>query len=129
MTHPVDIHVGGRIRAIRKAAGLSQEKLADHLGISFQQVQKYERGTNRISASKLFEAAGLLGVEISDFFAGLNAAGQVDGSTTPRQRASADVGLRRLVDLYEGLASEAERTRLVKAVQVIAAPLAREPAD
>ena len=105
MTHPVDIHVGGRIRAIRKAAGLSQEKLADHLGISFQQVQKYERGTNRISASKLFEAAGLLGVEISDFFAGLNAAGQVDGSTTPRQRAMADVGLRRLVDLYEGLAS------------------------
>jgi transcriptional regulator with XRE-family HTH domain len=60
MVDPIDIAVGARLREIRKARGFSQEKLADALGVSFQQVQKYERGTNRISASMMARAAAAL---------------------------------------------------------------------
>lgn len=71
---PVDIHVGKMLRSIRKAKGASQEALADALGISFQQVQKYENGANRVSASKMFEAAVFLGVTPGAFFEGLEGA-------------------------------------------------------
>lgn len=66
----VDVHVGARVRVRRKALGLSQEALARTLELTFQQVQKYERGTNRISASKLYEIAKTLQVSISYFFDG-----------------------------------------------------------
>lgn len=67
----VDLHVGARVRTRRKLMGVSQEKLADALGLTFQQVQKYERGANRISASKLFEIGRYLEVPVSYFFEGL----------------------------------------------------------
>ena len=67
----VDVHIGQRLRMRRKLAGLSQEQLAERLGVTFQQVQKYEKGTNRISASRLFGAARLLSVPVSYFFEGL----------------------------------------------------------
>jgi transcriptional regulator with XRE-family HTH domain len=70
--HPTDVHVGGRVRLRRRILGLTQEKLADTIGVTFQQVQKYERGTNRISASKLFEIARTLGAPIPYFFEGLD---------------------------------------------------------
>ncbi|MCB9991778.1 MAG: helix-turn-helix domain-containing protein [Rhodospirillales bacterium] len=66
--NPVDIHVGERLRARRTLEGLSQEKLAESVGITFQQVQKYERGTNRISASRLWQFSKILGVSIAYFF-------------------------------------------------------------
>jgi transcriptional regulator with XRE-family HTH domain len=69
--HPVDRHVGLHIRMRRKALGMSQEKLAEALGLTFQQVQKYERGANRVSASKLWEIARALGVNVSYFYEGL----------------------------------------------------------
>jgi len=68
---PVDRHVGQRIRARRKMIGLSQSTLADALGLTFQQVQKYENGANRVSASKLYETARCLDVPVSYFFEGL----------------------------------------------------------
>ena len=68
--HPIDRLVGSRVRLIRTARGLSQSRLADDLGITFQQVQKYEKGTNRISASRLFDISRLLGVGVSEFYAG-----------------------------------------------------------
>ena len=71
--NPIDVHVGRRIRERRRQLGLSQEKLADALGLTFQQVQKYERGSNRVSASKLFEVSRTLGVRVSDFFDGIAA--------------------------------------------------------
>ena len=71
--NPIDVHVGSRVRMRRKLMGVSQEKLAEALGLTFQQVQKYERGVNRVSASKLFESANFLGVEVSYFFDGLAA--------------------------------------------------------
>jgi len=69
--NPIDLHVGGRIRMRRKVLGVSQERLAEALGLTFQQVQKYERGSNRVSASKLYEIARFLGSPISYFFEGL----------------------------------------------------------
>jgi transcriptional regulator with XRE-family HTH domain len=69
--NPVDLHVGGRIRMKRKVLGVSQERLAEALGLTFQQVQKYERGANRVSASKLYEIARFLNAPVSYFFEGL----------------------------------------------------------
>lgn len=69
--NPVDLHVGGRIRMKRKIMGISQEKLAGALHLTFQQVQKYERGSNRVSASKLHQIAAFLGTSVSYFFEGL----------------------------------------------------------
>lgn len=68
---PVDQHVGARVRMRRKLLGMAQDQLAEALGLTFQQVQKYERGENRVSASKLHQIAGLLQVDIGYFFAGL----------------------------------------------------------
>ena len=65
---PVDVHVGTRLRLRRTLIGMSQEQLAAALNITFQQVQKYERGTNRISASRLFQASRALGVAVAWFF-------------------------------------------------------------
>lgn len=66
--HPVDIHVGKRLRLRRTILGMSQESLGTAIGITFQQVQKYERGTNRMGSSRLFEFAKLLGVPVGYFF-------------------------------------------------------------
>src|SRR5271154_7637768 len=65
---PVDVHVGKRLRQARLLAGLSQEELGDGIGVSFQAVQKYEQGENRLSASRLFRAAKLLDRPVSFFF-------------------------------------------------------------
>jgi transcriptional regulator with XRE-family HTH domain len=66
--HPIDIHVGQRVRLRRTLLGWSQEKLAQALGLTFQQVQKYERGANRIGASRLFDLSRVLDVPVSFFF-------------------------------------------------------------
>jgi len=68
---PVDLHVGARVRMRRKFLNMSQEGLADAISLTFQQVQKYERGTNRISSSKLYDIAKTLGAPIGYFFEGL----------------------------------------------------------
>jgi transcriptional regulator with XRE-family HTH domain len=73
--NPVDVHVGLQVRLRRKELKISQEKLAEALGLTFQQVQKYERGANRISASKLYEIARALQVPIGWFFEGLTVGG------------------------------------------------------
>lgn len=65
---PIDVHVGSRIRLRRTLLGMSQERLGDQLGLTFQQVQKYERGVNRVGASRLFDLARVLDVPISFFF-------------------------------------------------------------
>ena len=69
--NPIDQHVGSRVRIRRVLTGMSQEKLGEALGLTFQQVQKYEKGTNRIGASRLQHIASILGVTISFFFEGL----------------------------------------------------------
>jgi transcriptional regulator with XRE-family HTH domain len=77
--NPVDVHVGDRIRRRRRALGISQDKLAESLGLTFQQVQKYERGANRVSASKLYQIARALQASIPYFFDGLPDPARVGG--------------------------------------------------
>jgi len=66
--NPIDVHVGNRVRMRRMLIGMSQEKLGERLGLTFQQIQKYEKGANRISASRLFQMAQILGVPVQFFF-------------------------------------------------------------
>ncbi len=68
--NPIDRHVGSRVRMRRMMISMSQEKLGDQLGITFQQIQKYEKGTNRIGASRLHQIAIVLGVPVAFFFEG-----------------------------------------------------------
>lgn len=72
MKHPVDVHVGKRIRHRRWIGGTTQQQLAEQVGIKFQQIQKYETGMNRVSASRLWDIAHALGVPVSFFFEGLD---------------------------------------------------------
>ncbi len=69
--NPIDIHVGSRIRLRRQLLKMSQEKLGDELGVTFQQVQKYERGANRVGASRLYRLSRVLNVPVQFFFEGL----------------------------------------------------------
>ncbi|MFD1882821.1 helix-turn-helix domain-containing protein [Paracoccus pacificus] len=71
MKHQVDVHVGKRIRHRRWMTGVTQQQLADKVGIKFQQIQKYETGMNRVSASRLWDIAAVLDVPVSFFFEGL----------------------------------------------------------
>lgn len=79
LPNPIDRHVGSRVRMQRMLAGISQEKLGEALGLTFQQVQKYEKGTNRISASRLQQIAKMLGVPVAFFFEGAPAGEAVAG--------------------------------------------------
>jgi transcriptional regulator with XRE-family HTH domain len=77
--NPVDRHVGSRMRMRRMLIGMSQEKLGEALGITFQQIQKYEKGTNRIGASRLHHIARVLGVPVEFFYEGAPQVGAVQG--------------------------------------------------
>lgn len=87
--NPIDIHVGGRVRLRRTLLGLSQERLGELIGLTFQQVQKYERGTNRIGASRLYDLSRVLDVPIQFFYDDMpmETAGQ-----SPRLRAGLSEG-------------------------------------
>jgi len=69
--NPVDVHVGSRVRLRRTLLGMSQEKVGDAVGLTFQQIQKYERGTNRIGSSRLYQFSQILDVPVSFFFDGM----------------------------------------------------------
>jgi transcriptional regulator with XRE-family HTH domain len=99
--NPVDLHVGGRVRMRRKLLGVSQEQLADSLGLTFQQVQKYERGANRVSASKLYEIAKTLQVPVAFFFDGL--ADPMEGSSGDEVGQKAERIVQEFLTTPEGL--------------------------
>src|ERR1700755_3581621 len=83
--NPVDRHVGLRIRMRRKELGISQERLAETIGLTFQQVQKYERAANRVSASKLWEMSRALSTNVSYFYEGLGGEADGHGVNLPRE--------------------------------------------
>ena len=87
---PIDVHVGQRLRMARNLAGLNQTELGDEIGVSFQAVQKYEEGDNRISASRLFAAAKALECSVAFFFEGAN------GSPSSDEIASSSFGAQEL---------------------------------
>jgi transcriptional regulator with XRE-family HTH domain len=105
--HPIDVHVGARIRLQRTMRGLTQSGLAERVGISFQSVQKYERGENRVSASRLHEFAQALGVGEQYFFDGLTPV----GATTRAMALSANEGRELQRQLAAVLAIEDRRLR------------------
>lgn len=88
--NPVDIHVGARVRLRRTLLGMSQEKLGEAIGLTFQQVQKYERGANRIGASRLFDLSRVLDVPVSFFYDDMDEAVQ---ESSPVAVARGTVGL------------------------------------
>ncbi len=83
--HPVDVHVGARVRLRRTLVGMTQTDLGDALGLTFQQVQKYERGTNRISASRLFALSRVLDVPVEYFFDDMPTAVATSSPATERR--------------------------------------------
>lgn len=117
--HPVDKHVGLRIRMRRKEMGVSQERLAEALGITFQQVQKYERGANRVSASKLWEIAGALRTPIGYFYDGLEGQGGEGGQTSAQAFMSSAEGLE-LLSSFPRIAEPSIRRKIVELVRAVA---------
>jgi transcriptional regulator with XRE-family HTH domain len=77
--NPIDVHVGSRVRLRRMLIGMSQEKLGEQLRLTFQQVQKYEKGSNRIGASRLFQISQILGVPVQFFYDDLDSGAGVPG--------------------------------------------------
>lgn len=121
----VDRHVGGRVRARRQVLGISQEKLGSALGVTFQQIQKYEKGTNRISASRLQQIGAALGVPVGYFFEGLqDASPQAAGfaeSQPPSYTAgtaSTDEGLR-LMRAFLRIEDPSVRRRIIELAESI----------
>src|SRR6201996_375422 len=125
--NPIDVHVGLQVRLRRKELKISQEKLAETLGLTFQQVQKYERGANRISASKLYEIARALRVSIAWFFEGLDdptaepAAGLVEAGPAPFARSflTSPEGID-LANLFPRVKPRRVRRKLVDLVRSLA---------
>lgn len=109
--NPIDIHVGQRVRQRRTLLGLSQEKLGDALDLTFQQVQKYERGANRIGASRLFDISRILDVPISYFFEDLD---ESHGATGSIVASAPDGEIAPLADISDPLAKR-ETLELVRA--------------
>ena len=121
--NPIDVHVGSRVRIRRLEIGISQEKLGDALGITFQQVQKYEKATNRISASRLQHVSRILQVAIAYFFEGspgqLNAKGNVPSSTYVSDFMATTDGLA-LAKAFTQIKNANVRHHIVKLVNEIA---------
>lgn len=106
--NPIDIHVGSRIRMRRTIVGISQEKLGEALGVTFQQVQKYEKGTNRVGASRLQRMAEVLNVQIGFFFEG-NLAGDLPISDSQKDPVSAFVTTREGIALITAFSAIEDR--------------------
>ena len=117
--HPIDAHVGGRVKLRRKLMGMSQTKLGDAVNLTFQQIQKYERGANRMGGSRLYQFALLLDVPISFFFDDMPAdlhdlapvvdtkvIDQIEMTEIPKEEVDA------LVEQYYQIRNKADRHRL-----------------
>lgn len=124
--NPIDRHVGLRIRMRRKELGISQERLAESIGLTFQQVQKYERATNRVSASKLWEMARALRTSVAYFYDGLEPGGATPQPEPVQEFLLSNEGLelaqifprirqprvrRKILDLVKAMAEEPETVR------------------
>jgi transcriptional regulator with XRE-family HTH domain len=115
MKHPVDAHVGKRIRHRRWMIGMTQQQLADEVGIKFQQIQKYETGMNRVSASRLWDIARALEVNIAFFFEGMDAAA---GGGQPASDLMGDKEALELVRTFYAI-PEQQRGRLFDLARVL----------
>ncbi len=113
---PIDVAVGARIRARRKVQGFSQSHVAQQLGLTFQQIQKYERGVNRVSASKLVQIAGLLGTSVAWLV------GEEDKNSSDDQWSIlGEAGAMELLQSFSELKSPRARSALVRLARAMAA--------
>lgn len=126
--NPIDVHVGSRVRLRRTLLGMSQEKLGQALGLTFQQIQKYERGVNRIGSSRLYQLSQILDVPVSFFFDDMPAA---NASPAPGLAESAQAPLERdpmvkretleLVRAYYRIRDPNARKRIFELTKAVAA--------
>ncbi|MGD9510826.1 MAG: helix-turn-helix domain-containing protein [Geminicoccaceae bacterium] len=121
--HPTDIRVGRLLRERRLALGMTQERLGGLLGVTYQQVQKYERGTNRIGSSRLKELCGILGVQPNFFFEERELSGFAEAGASSFEYGlgpalSADS--RALIEAFETIADRTVRRRILELVQTLA---------
>ncbi|MYM56720.1 helix-turn-helix domain-containing protein [Thalassovita mangrovi] len=121
MSHPVDVHVGKKLKNLRVLRGLTQTDVAKGLNISFQQVQKYELGRNRISASKLFEIANILNVPPAYFFEGLDQ--NADASTPVIDEETA-----RIASIFSKIKDERLKAQIRSFVDAVAGYVPAEDA-
>lgn len=110
MYHPTDVHIGRRLRERRVAMGLSQGELAKKLGISFQQVQKYESGANRISGSRLWDFCVAMETPVEWFFEGLR--GEIEADSSPLDRQTLE-----LARALNSITNEDIRAQLFQLIQ------------
>lgn len=125
----IDVHVGSRLRTRRIIVGMSQEKLGDQLGLTFQQVQKYEKGLNRIGASRLYAISRILGTSIQYFFEDLPSDIKDGGDPTTKPVTEEESQMTRFVNSPEGvqlnlafsrIQDSATRRRLTELVRTLA---------
>ncbi|MEE3361563.1 MAG: helix-turn-helix transcriptional regulator [Pseudomonadota bacterium] len=119
MTHPVDVHVGKRIRHRRWLVGMTQQQLAEKVGIKFQQIQKYETGANRVSASRLWDISDALEVPVSFFFEGIDS--EASANTSAASVPSDLMGDKEALDLVRSYYAipENQRRRLFELARVL----------
>ncbi|MFP7673658.1 helix-turn-helix domain-containing protein [Marivita sp. S0852] len=122
MAHPVDVHVGKRVRHRRWLVGMTQQQLAEKVGIKFQQIQKYETGANRVSASRLWDIADALDVPVAFFFEGIEEAQQEDATASSSEAVPSDIlGDKEALDLVRSYYAipENQRRRLFELARVL----------
>ena len=137
--NPVDVHVGSRVRLRRTLLGMSQEKLGEAIGLTFQQVQKYERGANRVGASRLYDLSRVLDVPVGFFFDDMS--DEVAGSSPSQLRGIAEIEpinggyeldpmakreTLELVRAYYKISSAKVRKRVFELTKALAATIAAE---
>ncbi len=118
MPHEVDVHVGKRIRQRRWLIGMTQQALAESVGIKFQQIQKYETGANRVSASRLWDIAEVVGVPVSFFFEGIDLPESQAGDALAPADILGDKEAMELVRSYYAI-PEQQRRRLFELARVL----------
>ena len=118
MAHEVDVHVGKRLRHRRWMLGVTQQQLAERVGIKFQQIQKYETGMNRVSASRLWDIAEVLDVPVGYFFEGIEDEQQVESEGPVPGDFLSDKEALELVRSYYAI-PEAQRRRLFELARVL----------
>lgn len=127
--HDIDVHVGRKLRERREALNISQGRLGRYLGLTFSQVQKYEKGSNRIGAGRLYQIAGYLGVQPSYFFDGLGAAEPERDAARPAAEAALTPDELRQVGLvFSSIADAGTRASVLALMRSLAEPAGRERA-
>jgi transcriptional regulator with XRE-family HTH domain len=129
VSNPLDIALGARIRVRRKSLGLSQDDLAVQVGLTFQQIQKYERGANRVSFSRLVEIARTLKCRAQDLIGDLDVEGEVSDQVAAEAVQLKETGALELIRAYSSIRSPGRRRVVVSLAQTLAKEDEPEVAD